>query len=89
LGIEGSLTTKFGFVAPALAQSVQVATEVLAIQSNDDVAQLRCNRGLLEGLCMGAIDDLRIAHTAGVTVTVEDDSLLLAASVELLGFKMR
>jgi hypothetical protein len=31
---------------------------------------------------MGAIDDLRIAHAAGVTVTVEDDSLLLAASVE-------
>ena len=31
---------------------------------------------------MGAIDDLRIAHAAGVTVTVEDESLLLAASVE-------
>ena len=31
---------------------------------------------------MGAIDDLRIAHAAGVTVTVEDESLLLVASVE-------
>ena len=31
---------------------------------------------------MGAIDDLRIAHVVGATVPVEDESLLLAASVE-------